>query len=297
MHFLALGLGLFVLYAALNPDSRRDDDPKQIVVDYDALLTFIQYRTKTFKPELAQARLNGMSGDQLQRLIDDYVREEALHREAKALGLGSEDYIIKRRMIQKIEFITQGFAEAVVKVTEKDLKAYHSANKDRYREPGNITFTHVFFDAERRSPGEAGALAAAKLEELRAASAAFSDAPRHGERFPYGVNYVERTKDHVASHVGQEMADALFQLTPADGVWHGPLMSAHGAHLVMVIKRIDARDPPFAELKNRVEADVVRDRRNEQAEKAVQAIVDGYKVKLEIVGNEGKSLAQIEAGN
>jgi hypothetical protein len=297
VHFLALGLGLFVLYAAFNPDSRHADDPKRIVVDYDALLTFIQYRTKTFKPELAQARLNGMSNDKLQRLIDDYVREEALHREAKALGLGSEDYIIKRRMIQKIEFITQGFAEAVVKATEKDLKAYHLANKDRYREPGNITFTHVFFDAERRTLGEAGALATAKLEELRAASAAFSDAPRHGERFPYGVNYVERTNDHVASHVGQEMTDTLFQLTPADNVWHGPYMSTYGAHLVMVIKRIDARDPPLEELRSRVEADLVRDRRKEQAEKAVQAIVDSYRVKLEVVGKDGKSLAQMDAGN
>ena len=280
VHFLALGVGLFVLYAVLNPDSGRVDDPKQIVVDSDALLTFIQYRTKTFKPELAQARLNAMPRDQLQRLIDDYVREEALHREAKAFGLGNQDYIIKRRMIQKIEFITQGFAKAAVKVSEKELKAYHEANRERYREPGNITFTHVFFNATQRSRAEAKALAAAKLEELRATSAAFSDATRHGERFPYGVNYVERTREHVASHVGRELADALFQITPADGVWHGPLMSTYGAHLVMVVRRKDPRDPPFAELKNRIEADVVRDRRREHAQKAIQSIVDGYRVKL-----------------
>lgn len=297
VHFLTMGICLFMLFAALNPADKIVDDPKQIVVDQDALLTFIQYRTKTFKRDLAQARLDAMSGKQLQRLIDDYVREEALHREAKALGLGSEDYIIKRRMIQKIEFITQGFAEAVVKVGDDDLKAYHEANKQRYREPGNITFTHIFFDAERRAPDKAKALAAAKLEDLRAASVAFSDAPRHGERFPYGVNYVERTEDLVASHFGEEMAGNLFRLEPADSVWRGPFVSAYGAHLVMVVKRNDDRDPPLKEIRSRIEADIVRDRRKEQAEKAVQAIVDGYRVKLEIVGKDGKSLAQAGKGN
>ena len=292
VHFLTMGLCLFLLFAALNPADRIIDDPKQIVVDQDALLTFIQYRTKAFKQDLAQARLKALSGEQLQRLIDDYVREEALHREAKALGLGSEDYIIKRRMIQKIEFITQGFAEAVVKVSDDDMRAYHKAYKQRYREPGNITFTHIFFDAERRTPGQAKALAAAKLEELRAASVAFSDAPKHGERFPYGVNYVERAKYHVASYFGGEMTEELFRLEPTDGVWHGPFISEYGAHLVMVVKRNDDRDPPFEEVRSRVEADIVHDRRKEQAEKAVRTIVDGYRVKLEIVGKDGKSLAQ-----
>ena len=90
-HFLALGLGLFLLYAAFNPGGGTGDDPKRIVVDRDALLTFVQYRTKTFQPKLAAARLDAMSGERLKRLIDDYVREEALHREAKALGLGRND--------------------------------------------------------------------------------------------------------------------------------------------------------------------------------------------------------------
>ncbi len=296
-HFLALGLALFVLYAQFNPGGNSVNDPKRIVVDNDALVTFIQYRTKTFKLGLAQARLNAMSDEQLQRVIDDYVREEALYREAKALGLGSADYIIKRRMIQKIEFITKGFAEAVVKVSENDLKANYEANIQRYREPGNITFTHIFFAADERTPVDAKTLAAAKLEELRAASVAFSDAPKHGERFPYGINFVERTKDHVASQFGTEMTRELFQLEPADGVWRGPFLSAYGAHLVMIVKRIAARVPPLEEVRSRVEADVVRERRKQQAEKAEQTIVDSYSVKLEIVGKDGKSRAQAGKGN
>jgi parvulin-like peptidyl-prolyl isomerase len=293
-HFLALGLGLFLLYAVLNPGVGAGDDPKRITVDRDALLTFVQYRTKTFQPKLAAARLDAMSGEQLKRLIDDYVREEALHREARALGLGRNDYIIKRRMIQKIDFITQGFAEAVVKLSDDDIKAYYDANRERYREQAFITFTHVFFDAEKRDRDAAKELADAKLAELRSGGAPFTDAPKHGERFPYGVNYVERTRDHVESHFGKQMTKALFELKPEDSVWRGPFLSPYGAHLVMVAGKKDARTPPFDEVRNRIEADLTGERRKELSEKAIKAIVDTYRVDVDLKNKNGKDLTGLE---
>jgi hypothetical protein len=293
-HFLALGLGLFLLYGAINPDGGGTDNPKRIVVDREALLTFVQYRTKTFQPKLAAARLDAMSSEQLKRLIEDYVREEALHREAKALGLGRDDYVIKRRMIQKIDFITQGFAEAVIKVSDDDLKAYFEANKKRYREQAFITFTHVFFDAERRDAGKAKALAAVKLDELRSGAVPFSDAPKHGERFPYGLNYVERTRNHVESHFGKPMTKALFELEPDDSAWRGPFLSSYGAHLVMVVKKRDARYPALKEVRARVEADFKSERKKELSDKAIKAIVDTYTVAIDLKDKKRGDLADID---
>ncbi|MGB5266423.1 MAG: hypothetical protein WBN30_07535, partial [Polyangiales bacterium] len=117
MHFLAAGLGLFVLFGLVNRGD-QDFDPNVITVDQEALLTFIQYRIKAFNPDLAEKKLNALSDEELQRLIDDYVREEVLHREAIALGLDDDDYIIRRRLVQKLEFITEGFAEAGADVDE-----------------------------------------------------------------------------------------------------------------------------------------------------------------------------------
>ncbi len=294
VHFLALGLGLFLLYGAINPDGGGTDNPKRIVVDREALLTFVQYRTKTFQPKLAEARLDAMSDKQLKHLIDAYVREEALHREALALGLGRNDYLIKRRMIQKIDFITQGFAEAVIKLSEDDIKAHYEANKERYREQAYITFTHVFFDAERRKPDEVAALVKAKLAELKAGSVPFSDAPKHGARFPYGVNYVERTRDHVESHFGKPMTRALFELEPDDSAWRGPFLSPYGAHLVMVVKRRDARYPALTEVRARVEADLKSERKKQQSEKAIKAIVDTYAVAIDLKDKKRGDLADID---
>lgn len=292
-HFLALGLGLFLLYAAVNPGGGTGDDPKRITVDRDALLTFLQYRTKTFQPKLAAGRLDAMSSEKLKQLIDDYVREEALHREAVTLGLGQNDYIIKRRMIQKIDFITQGFAESVIKVSDDDLKAYYDVNKGRYREQAFITFTHVFFDAEKRDRDAAKELAIAKLAKFRSSVVPFTDAPKHGDRFPYGVNYVERTRDHVESHFGKQMTKALFDLEPDDDRWMGPFLSPYGAHLVMVAGKKDALTPPLKEVRGRVQADLTSERRKEQSEKAIKAIIDTYRVEIDLKGKDGNALADL----
>jgi len=215
VHFLVLGLGLFVLFDLVASDDAAYDS-RVINVDRDALLTFVQYRSRAFQPQAAAARLDGMSEEELEHLISDYVREEALHREAKALGVDKNDYIIKRRMIQSIEFITDGFVTAAVDVSDDDLTAHYEANREIYYINPFVTFTHVFFDGERHNRNEALALATTKLRELNRQRVPFSAAPGHGDRFPYFVNYVERDPQFVASHFGLPMAEEVFALESSD---------------------------------------------------------------------------------
>jgi hypothetical protein len=40
----------------------------------------------------------------VQRLVDNYIREEILVREARAQGLDRDDSIVRRRLVQKMEF-------------------------------------------------------------------------------------------------------------------------------------------------------------------------------------------------
>lgn len=280
VHFLAAGLGLFVLFGLVNRTTEDDGDPKVIVVDRDALLTFVQYRTKTFEPSVAEARLDKLSEEELERLIDDYVREEVLHREALALGLDRDDYVIRRRLVQKVEFITEGFAEASSAVDEAALHRYFGANKDDYYVEPYVTFTHVFFETEDRSREEARALAEKKLAELNRNQVLFSDAPQHGERFLYHVNYVERTPEYVASHFGVEMAKALFELSPDDEVWVGPFDSPYGVHLVMLTTNEPGREPTLEEIKGQVIDDARRAAVRERTAEAIDDIVDAYDVRI-----------------
>lgn len=279
VHFLAAGLGLFVLFGLVNRDE-GDTDPNVVIVDRDALLTFVQYRIKAFNPTLAEKKLEGMSDEELERFIDEYVREEVLHREALALGLDEDDYVIRRRLVQKLEFITEGFAESSVAVDESALQRYFDANKADYFVEPYVTFTHVFFQTEDRPREEAQALAKKELAKLNRDAVPFSDAPQHGDRFLYHVNYVERTPDYVGSHFGPPMARALFALEPNEFVWRGPFDSAYGVHLVLLTTNEPGREPELAELRDRIHEDARRAMIREETETAIAEVVEAYDVRV-----------------
>ena len=278
VHFLALGLGLFVLFDLVASDDAAYDS-RVINIDRDALLTFVQYRSRAFEPRMAAQRLDSMSDDELERMIKDYVREEALHREAQALGVDKNDYVIRRRMIQSIEFITDGFVTAAVEISDADVQTHYEANRDDYYIDPFVTFTHVFFDRERNGSNEAVSLASAKLTELNDKQVIFSDAPRHGDRFPFFVNYVERGPEFVASHFGVAMAQGIFSLEPSDKTWHGPFESEYGAHLVMLTRKAEGRYPELKEIEPSVRDDAERKAIAAQKDRAIQAIVDTYEVR------------------
>jgi hypothetical protein len=282
-HFLVLAVGLFGLHSAVSHEDNTTES-KRIVVDRENLLTFIQYRTKVFQPDAAAARLESLSETALQRVIDDYVREEALHREAIALGLGRDDYVIKRRLVQKIDFVTQGFGEALVNPGEEQIQSYFIENKQAYYIQPTLTFTHVFFSAQH-GKDKALQLAAAKLKELNANNVPFSDAAKHGEHFLYGMNYVERSQQYLDSHFGKTMSRAIFELDN-DERWHGPFISEHGVHLVMVAGKKAGHYPQLAEVRNRVEQELRRAQIRQQANELAQQIVDTYEIDVKYEHNK-----------
>ncbi len=286
VHFLAIGAGLFVLFDLVAPEDSNIDS-KTIVVDRDALLTFVQFRSKAFNPEVAAARLDALSDAELNMLIDDYVREEALHREALALGMDQNDYVIKQRMIQSLQFITNGFVSAAVDVSDAEIAAYYEAHRDDYYVDPYATFTHVYYSSDRHGGEQARRFAEAKLAELNDQQVPFAESTRHGDRFLYNVNYVERTEDFVGSHFGRPMAAAVFQLEPDEGRWFGPFESAYGYHLVMLTKRTDGLYPPLEEIVDTVREDALRIKLDEQNERAVQAIVDTYEIRMGDVRGTG----------
>ena len=280
VHFLAAGIGLFVLFGIVNRDE-PETDPYVIVVDDDTLLTFVQYRLKAFNPDLAKKKLAGLSDEELDRLIDDFIREEVLHREALALELGSDDYVIRRRLVQKLEFITEGFAEGTVEPDPAALTRYFEANKSDYFVEPYVTFTHVFFKADDESPEMVLARAEKKLAELNRNGTPFSDAPKHGDRFLYHVNYVERTPDYVASHFGVPMAKSIFGLEPNEFVWKGPFESPYGLHLVLLTTNAPGRDPELPEIEGRVLQDWKRSEIRRRTEEAIDDVIDAYDVRIE----------------
>ena len=281
IHFLIAGALLFVLYDIFSPAADGDGtDPRTIQVNQDTILNFIQYRTKTFDPDQAMARWVSLKPEQRQTIIDDYIREESLYREAIAFGLEDGDYVIRQRLVQKIDFIAKGTADAAPQPTPDEIDAFFAASKDAYQSAPYVTFTHVFFDAEKRGLDGAKKAAESKKSELTTAKATFTDAPKHGDRFAYHLNYVEQEPDVVASHFGASMAAQLFALGPDDQKWQGPFQSPYGEHLILLVDKAEARDPHLEEVMDRVIQDLTHQLARTRQDESIADIVDRYEIEI-----------------
>jgi hypothetical protein len=276
-HFLVAGGVLFAVYALVHGPSSAGDGT--IVVDRRALLTYMQTKANAFDDAAFGAALDALSEKELAELVDRYVAEEALYREAKSLGLDRGDPVIRQRVLQTAKVWLGDAAASSATIDPAALADYFAAHKQEYADAAAVTFTHVFFDATRRGADRAHEDAERALRELNAAHAEFNDAPGHGDAFPFAQNYVDRTFDYVASEFGREFAAALAELAPGDG-WQGPLRSAYGEHAVLLTRRTELRYPELDEVREKVEADYRRERETAALETVTRAIRERYRVEV-----------------
>ena len=279
LHFLLLGATLFTVYQHIRQD-QADPDRRTIAVNRDKLLSFIEYRLRIFDAERSNAYLDSLPSPELQRLIDAYVREEAVYREAKTLGLDQEDYVARLRLVQQLESALRGFANMQAEPTAQEIEQYYEAHKPEYAVEPRVRFTHVFFSSDMHASSQAEALARQELLRLNRDRVRFEQAPAHGEHFLYGVNYIQRAPELVASHFGTEMQRQLFDLEPSQ-IWRGPFRSLHGYHLVLLVDKQPGYLPPFEQVQTRVAQETRDAKRDARFEEEIRSIVTTYRVQME----------------
>ncbi len=277
IHFLVIGGMLFAAYGLLGPDG---NDPNRITVSRDALINFAQYRVNTFQFDLLDQGLDELTSAERKALVDEYVREEALYREAIALGLDQGDYVIRQRLIQRLEFMLEDNTETA-DVGQDELMEFYREFSDDYIEPDVYSFTHVFFNAELRGDAGARESATQTLAELNEQKIPFSGSFGLGDRPLYFQNYIERTRDFVEANLGQDLISMLDHVEPSASTWYGPIQSPYGWHLVLLILRESARLPELDEIEDRVREDYGRMRKQQTQRLQIDQVIDSYEVSLE----------------
>ena len=274
------GAALFLAFEWVSDDRPAPAD--EIRVDQAALVRFLANRDPRLNADSAVTALTGMSTGRRDALIEDYVREEVLFRQAREIGLDPYDHVGRRRLIAQLDYINRGFMEETIEFSDDELEAFHEANRERYVIPPEITFTHVYFSAGHRGDS-ARALAIDTLEELNRNAVPFHDGPSLGDLFLYHRNYVAREPEEVDSHFGAGFTDAVFNLAPADR-WVGPIASEHGHHLVMVSSRKPGRSPSMTEVRQQVAQDLTVERIREGLERFYQDARSAYDIVVDLPG-------------
>jgi len=190
----------------------------------------------------------------LDALLTAWLREEVFYREALRRGLDADDTVVRRRLVQKLEFLVQDMTPGAV--SDGVLATYFEGHRERYRLPERWTFEQQQY---------------ATAEEAEAAL----EALRRGEALPRGLedlprHFVGKSQAELQQALGSTLASALPEVPP--NLWVGPLESPFGSHL------LPSEVPPLSFVAPRVRTDYLRDAREASLDRFYQSVRGRYGV-------------------
>jgi peptidyl-prolyl cis-trans isomerase C len=269
LHFLVLGVAISSLYVWLG---ERD----VAVIDKTIRISAADFSRLG---AAWQARWNRPpTQEEMDGLVQAQIREAALYREAVAMGLDKGDPVIRRVLVQKLEGMARDLVELSLSPTDQDLETHLAENQERYRPAAVVTFTQVFIDPDKRGDQTLDD-AAEILAQLQALDHPAEDAEKFGDAFMLQSYYPEKDEGRIGSLFGREFARQVFELE--EGVWHGPVLSGYGTHLVYVLHRQAYPVPPLAEVKEQVMQDWVDENREAITQKYFAELLARYEVIIE----------------
>jgi len=261
LHFLIIGAFIFVVFSIVNKDEIDVSGNKIVITAADIERLSSNWSKKWNRPP-TEIELKG--------LVESYIKEEVYYREALALGLDQNDTILRRRLMQKMEFLSNDLAE-LNQPDKTALNKYFFENKEKYELPARVSFTHIYFSLDKRGAKivEDAESVLSGLDALRA--------PDKGDSFMLEYDFAHETPYEVERLFGKSFAEQLFTLKA--NAWQGPIESGYGLHLVRISEKIDARMPELASVIEKVRTDLMFERR----QKTNKEIYERFKERYEIV--------------
>jgi len=183
------------------------------------------------------------TAEELRGLIEERIDEEVLAREAVRLGLDRDDVIVRRRLAQKMAFVSDDLA-VVAEPAEDALREYFNAHRETYTTPDLYALRHVYFNPDRHTTLDADAERA--LQRL----ARGANADNVGDPFMLPRELADVSRDDIARDFGSSFADAVTGSTP--GSWSGPVRSPFGVHLVKLESHTPSSTANFEDVRDQV---------------------------------------------
>ncbi len=206
-------------------------------------------------------------------LLKRDLHDEILYREGLALKLDQDDQIVRRRVVQKMQFLMQDL-NAPAEPTDAQLQSYYDAHAAHYAAPAKTTFSHIYFSADQGGDAAAKARATAVLKTL---SDKTTRAPDKGDAFPDLYDFSAYAPDQVERLFGKSEFAQGVQTAPV-GHWSGPYKSGYGWHLIFIDARQGASRPPLKEVRDQVRSDDLQDAQDTANQRAFDKLAKSYTV-------------------
>lgn len=265
-HFLILGAVLFAAYGWLNGGLPSSEN--EIVVSRGQM--------RSLQAQFERVWQRSPTPQELQGLVDNWVREEIFYREGVVMGLDRDDPVVRRRIAQKVEFIVDGATPAAP--TPAELQSWLDAHPDKYAIGATYSLRQIYFD-----PARHGDALDKTIETARTTLAKGGADVGDSTMLPATV---QGSANEIARVFGGDFEQALRTL-PMGG-WQGPVRSGFGLHLVEVSAREDGRQAKLEDVREAVERDLLHARTEEASAAFYERLRANYNVRVEDAAADSK---------
>ncbi|MBB3237413.1 peptidyl-prolyl cis-trans isomerase [Phyllobacterium endophyticum] len=266
VHFLVIGGILFGAYYLADAGG-GEPSGEEIIISSGEIASTAAIFNQTWQ--------RAPTAEELDSLLSERIRDEVFYRQGVAMGLDRDDVVVRRRIRQKMEFVADLTAD--VAPTDAELKAFVAEHPEWFRKEARFSFDQVYFPASGGAMPDAAALAAL----LRDLNSGAVDASTAGSPFMAGADFRDLTKSDVARTFGEDFAASLGKV--AQGQWNGPVASAYGSHMVRLTGRVEAREPPFGQVRKAAEREWLHIRKIASNDALYEQLRSRYVIKVEAV--------------
>lgn len=260
LHFLLIGAAFFLLFGLVNDEESGENT---IIINEQDVAEIVSKFEVQWKRQ--------PTVDELTAILEKRIQEEIFYQEALKMNLDHNDEIIKRRLAQKMQFLSNDVS-SMVPPSEDELKAFYKDHLERYIQEASYTFTQIYFSPDLREDWRSDAAQA--MEQL--ANAPEKDGEGKGDPIALPTRFESTTEFHVRRQMGATFTAAIAELET--GKWQGPVESGYGAHLVYIDERIEAAPASF----EMVQSQVIEDYNYEKEQQVQEAIYEEFKKDYEI---------------
>lgn len=261
LHFFILGGLLFALYSWVNPNAANQ--PTNIVLT--------QGQQDSLESQFRRVWQRPPSATEMDGMIQNWLREEVMFREGIARGLDQDDPIVRRRIAQKMSFMTDG--EVPEQPTDEQLQEWLDSHTADYQREAMYSLQQIYFDPalHRDALQDDLAKARAQLEQ--------GQSENLGDSSMLPKSLTEADASDVIRVFGSAFTAALADL-PVNS-WQGPITSGYGVHLVRLTHYQPSAKPQLEQVRTAVERDYLSDHAAQADERFYQALLKRYNLRIE----------------
>jgi hypothetical protein len=262
LHFALLGAVIFGTYRLIAPPV---SEASEIVITADRIASITAQFSASHggRPPLEE---------ELRAAVDAYVRDEMLYREGLALGLDRDDPIVRNRIRQKADLLSQDALTS--EPGDGDLEAYLAAHQAEFDIPGRVSFQQIYIDPGRHRGDDLTIVVAGVRHSLTLGR----QPGTLGDRTLLPATMTEVLPRDIEAVFGHDFARQL-AVIDGDG-WQGPLMTSYGLHLVRTTHRGESTRATLADARDVVAREWSRAQTAKMKEEFYRMLARRYTVRI-----------------